>query len=443
MFGKALVVLGLVAANGFFVAAEFALVKVRATEIGPAKARGSRSTRLARHMLNRLDAYLSACQLGITLASLGLGWVGEPLVARALEPLMGILGLPEEKVHYAAFPLAFSIITFLHLTVGEQAPKIAAIQKARATTLLVSYPLALFYTVFRPFIWLINASSNAMLRLVGLQGVSEHGQVVTEEEVRVILSQAAAMGHLKMREQRIMENVLDLEEKLARRCMVPRGQIVYLDKNDPMEKKLEIASKSGHTRFPLCDGGLDHVVGIVHVKDVFNAMTLDGELDTLVQVAREAHFLPETIRLDSLLREFQKKRSHMAILVDEYGSASGMITLENVIEEMVGPIEDEFDAEVPRVVKRGENRYEVDATCPIDELVRCCGVEVPVESDVDTVGGVVIEALGHIAATGEKVRLGDHELTVLEAQPTRVTRVLVEKAPRSETSSVDSDDQDD
>ena len=431
MIWKILVVLLLVAANGFFVAAEFALVKVRATEIGPEKSRG-RSARLAHHMLVHLDAYLSACQLGITLASLGLGWVGEPVVARMIEPAFALMGLPVEKVHFVAFPFAFGIITFLHLTVGEQAPKIAAIQKARATTLFVTYPLALFYRVFQPFIWLINVSSNGMLRAVGLQAVTEHDQAITEDEVRVILSQAAAVGQLKTRERRIMENVLDLEEKLARRYMVQRGEIVYINKNDPMPRKLEIASRSGHTRFPLCDGDLEHVLGIVHIKDVFSAMTLDGELATLVQVAREALFLPEMIRLDALLREFQRSKSHLAILVDEYGSVSGMITLDNVLEEMIGPIEDEFDADEPRIVKTGEERFEIDASCPIDEFVERCGVEVPSDPNVDTVGGILIDRLGHIPRIGEKVRLGEHDLTVLEAQPTRVLRVVLEKAARPE-----------
>lgn len=427
MIWNIIIVMALVAANGFFVAAEFALVKVRATEIAPSGTGPGGASRLARHMLDHLNAYLSACQLGITLASLGLGWVGEPVVARAIEPLFAALGLPAEKVHFVAFPLAFVIITYLHLTVGEQAPKIAAIQNASATMLVVVYPLALFYTVFKPFIWVIDASSNAVLRLAGLRAVSEHEQTLTEEEVRLILVQAATSGDLKMREQRIMENVLDLEEKIARRSMVPRGEIVYLNRHDPIGKKLEIAANSGHSRFPLCEGDLDHVVGIVHVKDVLGAMAGEGELTTLAGVAREALFLPETIRLDRLLKEFQRSRSHLAILVDEHGSVSGMITLDNVLEEMIGPIEDEFDVDAPRVVKRGEGRFEVDAACPIDEFVEQCGVEVPPDIDVDTVGGVLTSHLGHIPRVGEKLRLGLHELTVLDAQPTRAVRVLVER----------------
>jgi len=435
MIWQILFVFLLVAANGFFVAAEFALVKVRLTEIEASNSPGGKSSALARHMLEHLDAYLSACQLGITLASLGLGWAGEPMVARLLEPAFRAMGLPAEQVHYFAFPLAFIVITFLHLTVGEQAPKIGAIQKARATTLFIAYPLTLFYTVFKPFIWLINASSNALLRVVGLQAVSEHDQEITEDEVRTILTQSAAMGHLHAREREIMESVLDLEDKIARRHMLPRHQIVYLNKQDPMHNKLETAAESGHTRLPLCDGNLDSIIGIVHIKDVFHAMTRGGEPETLVQVAREALFLPETIRLDELLKEFQRSKNHLAILVDEHGAVSGMITLENVIEEMVGPIEDEFDAETPLVLKKGEDRYEVDAACPLDDFSEKCGVELPASLSVDSVGGILTEMLHHIPRAGETVTLGQHRITVLEAEPTRVRRVLVERVPTAESHS--------
>jgi CBS domain containing-hemolysin-like protein len=397
------------------------------TEIDALGIADSKSTRRARRILEHLDAYLSACQLGITLASLGLGWAGEPVVARLLVPLFKGLGLPADMVHLFAFPLAFFTITFLHLTVGEQAPKIGAIQMARATTLFVAFPLTVFYTVFKPFIWLINVSSNGILGIVGLKQVSEHDQEITEDEVRTILTQSAAMGHLQARERQIMESVLDLEDKIARRYMVPGHQIVYLNRDDPTREALGMASRSGHSRLPLCDGGLEEILGIVHIKDVFNAMTLGGELESLVQVAREPLFLPETIRLDSLLKKFQKSQKHLAILVDEYGAVSGMITLENVIEEMVGPIEDEFDTETPLVLKKGDGRFEVDALCPLDEFRDKCGVEIPEKTRVDTVGGMLSEALRHIPRVGEELVLGQHRIKVIEAEPRRVTRVLVER----------------
>lgn len=437
MIWHILVVFLLVAANGFFVAAEFALVKVRVTELGTGQSTAVGSTRLAHRMLGQLDAYLSACQLGITLASLGLGWAGEPMVARLLEPAFAAMGLPAEKVHFFAFPLAFIVITFLHLTVGEQAPKIGAIQKARATTLIVAYPLMIFYTMFKPFIWMLNWTSNAMLRAVGLTGVSEHDREITEDEVRTILTQSAAMGHLQARERQIMESVLDLEDKVARRYMVPRHEIVYLNRHDPMRKKLDLASTSGHTRLPLCDGDLDNIIGVVHIKDVFNAMTAEDQLQSLAQVARDAMYLPETIRLDRLLKEFQRSKNHLAVLVDEYGVVSGIITLENVIEEMVGPIEDEFDSETPPVIKKGRDRFEVAAACPLDEFREKCGVEIPADTRADSVGGILTEMLHHIPRVGETVTIDSHRLTVLEAEPTRVNRVLLEKSPPPDPETVE------
>jgi len=428
MIWQVLVVLLLVFANGFFVAAEFALVKVRVTEIETGTD-GGRSTRLAQNMLEHLDAYLSACQLGITLASLALGWAGEPMVARLIEPVFTALSPPEDNVHFFAFPLAFLVITFLHMTVGEQAPKIWAIQKARATTLAVAFPLTLFYTVFKPFIWLINVSSNAMLRAAGLGAVSEHEREITEAEVRTILTESAAMGHLQARERQMMEGVLDLEDKVARRYMVPRHQIVFLNNRDTMQDRLETAARSGHSRFPLCDGDLDDVCGVVHIKDVFKLMTAGGEPETLSRITRQALFLPETIRLDRLMREFRRSRNDLGILVDEYGAVSGMITLENVIEEMVGPIQDEFDAETPLVLKKGEDRFEVDAACPLDDFSEKCGVEVPEGMSADSVGGILSETLHHIPQVGDTVTLGAHRITVVEAEPKRVKRVLVEKLP--------------
>ena len=428
MIWNAFFVLMLVGINGFFVAAEFALVKVRATEIEPDENSTKKSKVLAHHVLEHLDSYLSACQFGITIASLGLGWIGESVVARMLEPIFRSLGLPEEQLRYFSFPVAFGVITFLLLTLGEQAPKIGAIRRARSTTFLVLYPLIIFNKVFWPFIWLINVSSNLILKVFGIEAVSKYGQKITEEEVRMILTQSAATGQLGVKEQQIIEGVLDLRDKNARRYMIPRNQIVYLNRQDSMSAKLKIAASCGHTRLPLCEVDMDHVVGVLHIKDIFNSVTLEDELTSLSAVARAPLFLPEAIRLDKLLKEFQRSKNHLAILVDEYGSVSGMITLENVIEEMVGPIEDEFDAEVPLILKKGQDRFEVNARCPVDEFVLKCGVKVRTGTEVDSVGGVLIEILGHIPQAGEKVQLVDHIVTIIKSEPTRVLWVLVEKS---------------
>lgn len=424
-------VLVLVLANAFFVAAEFALVKVRLSQIEQLSRDGHFSARLTRNILQHLDAYLSACQFGVTLASLALGWVGERTVAEMLKPVVQWAGLPEETGHYFAAPLAFVTITFLHITLGEQAPKIVAIKHAKAAALLTSVPLTLFYNIFRPFIWLLNNASNLMVRSLGIKLVEAGEQLHTEEELRLILAESAAGGELSRRERLMMENVLDLENKVARQVMVPRRDIVFLSTRKSVQENLAIVGEMQYTRFPLCDGDLDRIVGMVHTKDILRFMTVGEQVTSFPPLARKIPFFPETMRLDVLLREFQKNRTHVAMVVDEYGTVSGMITFENVLEELVGPIQDEFDRELPHIIRRSDGRFLVDALCPLAELVDQCHLQLP-EVTADTTGGLVIELLGHIPQPGEKVRVGRHELTVLDAEPTRVRRVeVVEVEPET------------
>jgi CBS domain containing-hemolysin-like protein len=418
-------VLILVLANGFFVAAEFALVKVRLTQIEQLAREGSWSAKVARRILHHLDAYLSACQLGITLASLGLGWVGEDVGIKLLKPLLAAVGMAG-AAEYLALPLAFVLITFLHISLGEQAPKILAIRAARATTLTVAWPLALFYKLLWPLIWVLHAASNLLLRLIGVRAPTAGEQLPTEEEFRLILSESAAGGELSRRERLMMENVLDLEEKVTRQVMVPRRDIVTLNTRRSIQENLQTISESQYTRFPLCDGDLDRVIGMVHTKDVLGAIASGGQLTSLTRLARKIPVLPETMRLDVLLREFQRNRTHVAMVVDEYGTVSGMVTFENVLEELVGPIQDEFDRELPMIIRRNNGRFLVDALCPVDDLREACRLTLP-DVTSDTTGGLIVELLGHIPDAGEKLRIGRHELTVLEAEPTRVRRVEVQE----------------
>lgn len=431
-------VLVLVLANGFFVAAEFALVKVRLSQIEQLAREGSWSAKIARRILHELDAYLSACQLGITLASLGLGWVGEDLGIKLLRPIFEKFGFPT-AADYLALPLAFVLITFLHIALGEQAPKILAIRAAQATTLSVSWPLALFYKVLWPFIWVLHKASNLLLLLIGVRAPMPGEQMPTEEELRLILTESAAGGQVSRRERLMMENVLDLEDKVTRQVMVPRRDIVTLNTRRSIQENLQTISESQYTRFPLCDGDLDRVVGMVHAKDVLGAIAGGGQLTSLTRLARRISVFPETMRLDVLLREFQRNRTHVAMVVDEYGTVSGMVTFENVLEELVGPIQDEFDRELPQIIRRNNGRFLVDALCPLDELKEACGLELP-EVTSDTTGGLIVELLGHIPERGEKLRLGRHEITVIDAEPTRVRRVEVqefepERADREEPGS--------
>jgi CBS domain containing-hemolysin-like protein len=414
----------LIFANGFFVAAEFALVKVRLSRIDVLAAEGRWSAKITRRLIEHLDAYLSACQLGITLASLGLGWVGEPFVASLLAPAMRWLGLSEETAHIVALPVAFAAITFLHITVGEVAPKSMAIRKATGTSLVVAPPLMAFYYIFRPFIRLLNASSNLLLKMVGLGAVSDSEMVHSEEEVRLILSESARGGSLSVGERLLMENVLDLEEKTARQVMLPRGEIVYLSTDDSVAENYHTIARSGHTRFPLCDGDLDRVVGVIHAKAVLRALIEKQPIESLTELSKRAPFVPETVRLDKLLREFLATRSHLAMVVDEFGSITGMVTFEDVLEQLVGPIQDEFDRELPPVIKRGDGRFLVDGGCPVDVLAAECQLVLP-EAQATTAGGLVSELLGRIPDDGDRLCIGRHEVTVLEATPKRVHRLEV------------------
>jgi magnesium and cobalt exporter, CNNM family len=428
-----LILASLLLANAFFVAAEFALVKVRTSQIEEMVDQGSWAARIVSKVLDRLDAYLSASQLGITLASLGLGYVIERSLQPIVERIFGVVGLQAIVVPIfglsVAGSIAFLFATFLHISLGEQVPKSLAIRVARPVALITAPPLVVFYYVFYPIIWVLNTFSILILRLMGL-GRVDHAEVThTEEELRHILAESAQGGHLSRTERVMIENVLNLEEKTARRIMVPRPDIVYLSLSDSIEENLRKARRAGHTRFPLCEDDLSSVVGMIHVKDLFRTAAGETSRPDLRKLARQVPFLPESMRLDLLLLEFQKNRVHLAMLLDEYGSVVGMVNLENVLEELVGPIQDEFDRETPQIVALEGGSYDVDAATPLDVLADTCGVEAP-ETDAETTGGLILEELGRLAQVGDSVVIGNHKLTVLQADPTRIRRVRVEPIVR-------------
>ncbi len=415
----------LVLLNGFFVAAEFALVKVRPTQLDPHVARGSRRGGLARHMLHHLDAYLSATQLGITLASLGLGWVGEPAFVWLIEPLvLRIPGAGPALLHSAALTIAFLLITMLHIVLGELAPKSLAIRKPEGSALFTAMPLWLFYKLTYPVIWLLNHAANGLLRLVGVHPVGEAELAHDEEELRLLLASSSAAG-LSKQKRELLDNIFDLSAHVARQIMVPRADVVYLSTARSVAENLEVARSSGHTRLPLCEGDLDHVVGLIHIKDLFRT---EAPLASLTEVAREIAFVPETLTVDRLLRRMRVERLHLAAVLDEYGGVSGIVTLENVIEEIVGQIQDEFDLEQPEVVKKRDNVYVIAGSLLVEELEDALGVEFS-ERDEDTVGGVLLSELGRKPSQGDEVRLAPVTLTVLEVEGNRIQRVRVTVDP--------------
>ena len=438
-----LIILGLLALNGFFVAAEFALVKVRTSQIDQLVEEGNWAAKLTSRALDKLDAYLSASQLGITVASLALGNAIHDTVEPAIKAGFGRLGLPVGEgatgliAVWIVPGLALSFVTFLHMAIGEQAPKSLAIRSARTVALWTGPPLVAFAYVFWPIIWLLNEASNLTLVLIGL-GRSNHAEVShTEEELRHIVAESVAGGHLSRSERVMIENVLNLEEKTARRVMVPRPDVVYLSLARPLDDNLRVARQTGHTRFPICEDDLTTVIGMIHVKDLFRSS--DRGRPDLRRLSRKVPFLPESLRLDQLLVEFQRNRVHLAMLLDEYGSVVGMASLENVLEELVGPIQDEFDREVPQVSPLEDGAFEVDAALPLDVLAEACGVAVP-ETDAETAGGLILDLLGRLAHAGDSVAVDGHRLIVLQADPTRIRRIRVEPIPADPAAEAESAD---
>jgi CBS domain containing-hemolysin-like protein len=407
----------LVLLNGFFVAAEFALVRVRPTQLEPqAAGRGGRRARVARHMIQHLDAYLSATQLGITLASLGLGWIGEPAFSWLIEPVVVFLaGRNPPLVHSVGLTLSFLAITILHIVVGELTPKWVALRHARSAALLVALPLRAFYRATYPAIWLLQRAARGLTRLLGVTPPQGAGGVRDEAELRRLLA-ASPEAEVSEQKRELLDNVFELSHRMARQIMLPRQDVVYLSTTRPLPENLRLIRRSGHTRFPLCEGDLDHVIGVVHIKDLFRR---ERPLGSLLEVAREIAFVPETLELDRLLKRMRAERFHLAAVIDEYGGVSGVVTLEDVIEELVGQIHDEFDVEQPELQRNPDGTYKVAGGMLVEELEDALGLELS-DRDDDTIGGVVFSELGRNPVVGDRVELGPITLEVLEMQRNRV-----------------------
>jgi magnesium and cobalt exporter, CNNM family len=428
---KLLAVLALVALNGFFVAAEFALVKVRGTQLDTLIEEGNRRARLAKNITSNLDAYLSACQLGITLASLGLGWIGEPVIGHLLQPLLFKLGVHSESIiRGVSIAVAFSIITTLHITLGEQAPKILAIQKAVPSTLFVSGPLRLFYAIFKPAIAFLNVASNWLLRILfRTQPVGEHELAHSEEELRVILAQSAEHEEVTQLGKELLINALDFRERVVRDITTPRGEVVFLNTEDSFEENLNVAIESKHTRFPLCEGHLDQTVGLVHVKDLIRIAR--DEKPDLLSIKRDVNVIPEMMPLEKLLPFFLQRHTHIAVVVDEFGGTTGIVTLDNVLEELVGDIQDEFDREAPELHKLSEDEFDVEGSLGLYELKDLVGLELESE-DVSTIGGYVTAQIGHLPKEGEQTKIEDYLVTIVATDGRRVEKLHFKRKHRSE-----------
>ncbi|MCJ7795436.1 MAG: hemolysin family protein, partial [Thermoleophilia bacterium] len=367
-------VLVLVLLNGFFVAAEFAIVKVRGTRIAELAGEGRRHAKVAQHLVGHLDAYLSATQLGITMASLGLGWVGEPALAHLLAPLFEALGISSPNtIRVVSVIVAFAIITFLHIVIGELAPKSIAIQKAEAVTLWTASPLRLFYRLFRPIIWLFNGAATSLLRLIDIQPASEAQLAHSEEELRMIISASQEGGHIDEVEQAIMRRALIFGEHAVGEIMVPRTEMASLPTEMAIAQALEEVALSNHTRYPVYEDDMDDTIGYVHVKDLYRA-DRSRSVRTLL---RPIGFIAETASIELALKRFQSTRTPLAIVVDEHGGTAGLVTIQDVIEELIGEVQDEFDHEAPLVEELSEGSYSVDGAARLDYLEEAIDLQVP------------------------------------------------------------------
>lgn len=423
--------------NGFFVAAEFALVKVRGIRVEALVSEGRRGARTVHHVHQHLDRYLSACQLGITLASLILGALGEPAVSVLLIAAFGAAGFAVSGATWLpvlSIGLAFFVITMLHMTIGEQAPKMWAIRRAEGTALATAPALRAFYWIFAPLITGINSISNWMLRLVGLPAGGHHEEIHDPEEIRSILSLSADAGRISEREYELTENVFRLTQLEVRHIIVPRSEIETLTLDRSIEENLRTIRETGHSRYPLSETGLDPILGFVHTRDLL-AAALDASAIDLRGVARDPLVVPDTMALSRFITELQTCNAHCAVVVDERGTVIGYAFREDALEEVVGPLGDEFDPRPEHGFREvGPGVFESIGSVPLPEVLDRLGFALSDEEreDEDTLGGHVTARLGRLAKRGDVVRMGPYRAEVVEASPHRVERLRLRRASESD-----------
>lgn len=404
----------LVLANGFFVAAEFAIVKVRASQIELQAKSGSNVAKIAKSITQHLDGYLAATQLGITLASLALGWVGETVMTNLMGDIFAFFGVDIAVgwAKTAGFILAFGTITILHVVLGELAPKSIAIQKPVATTMKIAIPLRFFYYLFIPFIWVLNGFANFLLRLVGIQPHPHEG-AHSSEELQYLLDKGKESGALNNAEHELIKNVFDFNERIVKNIMVPRTKIVAIEVTDTTDEFIETVMEEGYSRIPIYDDNIDQIVGVVHTKDIL-PLVARGQEVVLKDIMRKPYFIPETKKINDLMAEFQLKRIQIAFVLDEFGGTAGMVTLEDIVEELVGEIQDEYDEETPVVEQISETEFMVDAGASVHDTNGYLPLELPESSDYDTVAGLVSHIFEKIPEVGESVEELGYVFTIIK-----------------------------
>jgi len=414
MFSDILITLLLVSLNGFFVAAEFAIVKVRASQLEMKAQSGSQIAIIAKNIVAKLDRYLAATQLGVTLASLGLGWIGEPVVSKIIITVMTLVGIEiaPELAHQIALPTAFLIITVLHIVFGELAPKSIAIQRPQRTVLIIALPLQFFYYVFRPFIWALNGFANLLLRALKIstvQGLDVH----SSDELKYLIKQGQESGEIEQGDYDIIKNAFEFSERMAKQIMIPRTHVVAIDVNDFQESMLDTLISENYSRIPCYADSLDNIVGVVYLKDILIKIQKKEPIQ-ISAIMRSVLVIPETKRIAKLLKEFQVKHQQIAVVINEYGGMQGIVTMEDILEELVGEIQDEYDNEIPFVEKTGEKSYTVLASASLDDINDLLPHPLTRNEEYETLAGYLILKFKRIPNINEKISFDDYEFTILK-----------------------------
>ena len=426
MFVDIVLVFFLILLNGFFVAAEFAIVKIRETQLMASSASGSKRAKLALSIIRNLNEYLSACQLGITLTSLGLGWIAEPVFEHLFAPLFLSMGITDQiSIQTLSAGMGFALITFLHITFGEQAPKALSIQYSMQTTFFVSLPLKIFKTIFRPFIVIINSSSNLLLRLFGIS-FSEEGGHHSEEELRLLLREGKRTGVIDDTEQQMIENVFDFADTSVSEILVPRTQMFTLPAETPIDEAIKIIVQEGYSRIPVYESNQDNIIGILTSKDLLR-MIAEGKSKTIRELLRPAHFVVKSKAVSALLREMQKKHLEIALVLNEYGGLEGMVTTEDMLEEIVGEIQDEHDHESSNVHRLNEQTFIVQAVASIEECNETMHVRIPDSPQYTTIGGFALTLFNKIPLKGEKTQFENLEFRAEQVAKNKIVTLRVSK----------------
>jgi putative hemolysin len=424
----------LVLANGFFVAAEFALVSVRRTRVEELIQQRKTGARAVKHALEDPDRFIAATQLGITIASLGLGWLGEPALAHFIQPLLDLLPTAWVGVasHSLSAAIAFAAITFLHVVIGELMPKSIALQKPEATALFVARPTLLTEQLFKPAIWALNGTGNLLLRLIGMRAATGHELVHSVEELKMLVEASEQSGVLEDTERDMLHAVFDFGELTAREVMVPRTEMAAVDADAPVETLIQLAIKHPFSKFPVYEADIDHIIGIAHVRDLVRVQHDQRRSATIRGLMREPLAVPETIRLDDLLQQFRAKRQHMAIALDEYGGTAGLVTLDDLMEQIVGEVRDPFDRSAPQIQRLPDGSALVDGMTPIENVNEFFGLNLQ-DEHYDTIAGFVLGRLGRMAKVGDTVESDGVRLKVEALDGLRIARLSLRLKSESGT----------